>query len=162
MSPRLSRRAALIPWAAGVLLVHGVVPILLARTRRRQPEPRHSRVVAGVRAAGAVPLVGGASLVTWALAGHYQSAHEGSFALSLTPEYLLERGPYRFSRNPMYLGELAMWTGWSMLLGSRRVAAAATLVGLGARRAIAREERTLESRFGDAWRSYASSVPRWI
>ena len=29
-------------------------------------------------------------------------------------------------------------------------------------RAVAREERTLEARFGDAWRRYASRVPRWI
>jgi protein-S-isoprenylcysteine O-methyltransferase Ste14 len=162
MSPRLSRRGALSLWAAGVLVVHGVVPILLARTGRHPLEPHHSRGLAGVRLAGVVPLVAGASLVAWALAGHYRSAHERSFAFSLTPEYLLEGGPYRFSRNPMYLGELAIWTGWSMLLGSRRVAAAAVLAGLGARRAVAREERTLESRFGDAWRRYASRVPRWI
>jgi protein-S-isoprenylcysteine O-methyltransferase Ste14 len=148
--------------ATGVLVVHGVVPILLAGTGRHQLKPRHSRALAGVRAAGAVPLVGGAGLVAWALAGHYRSAPGGSFAFSLTPEYLLEGDPYRFSRNPMYVGELAIWTGWSMLLGSRRVAAAAVLAGVGARRAIAVEERTLESRFGDAWRRYASRVPRWI
>jgi protein-S-isoprenylcysteine O-methyltransferase Ste14 len=158
----MSRRVALSLWATGVLVVHGVVPILLARTKRHELEPRQSRVLTGVRAAGVVPLVAGASLVAWALAGHYRSAHERSFALSLAPEYLLEVGPYRFSRNPMYLGELAIWTGWSMLLGSRRVAAAAVLAGFGARRAVAREERTLESRFGDAWRRYASRVPRWI
>jgi protein-S-isoprenylcysteine O-methyltransferase Ste14 len=162
MSPRLSRRAALILWATGVLVVHGVVPILLAWTERPKPEPCHGRALEGVGAAGVVPLAAGAGLVAWALAGHYRSAHEGSFVFSLTPEYLLEGGPYRFTRNPMYLGELAIWIGWSMLLGSRRVAAAAVLASLGARRAVAREERTLESRFGDSWRRYASRVPRWI
>ena len=35
----------------------------------------------------------------------------------LTPQYLLRRGPYRLSRNPMYAGEAVVWLGWALFYG---------------------------------------------
>ena len=47
-----------------------------------------------------------------------------------------------------------------------KVAAKANRAGLtfGAfmRAAVLREEKTLETRFGDSWRKYAARVPRWL
>lgn len=38
--------------------------------------------------------------------------------LEWTPTYLLRNGPYAFTRNPMYVAELALWFGWALLYGS--------------------------------------------
>lgn len=78
------------------------------------------------------------------------------------PESRIARGPYRFSRNPMYVCEQAVLLGWTIYFGSPGLLVGMAALGAGMRYAVAREERTLEGRFGDSWRDYASKVPRWI
>jgi len=83
--------------------------------------------------------------------------------LERTPTYLLTRGPYRFSRNPMYVAELALWFGWAILYGSIIVFVGFLIMGpLMNSRVIAREEHDLDARFGDAYHEYKSKVPRWF
>ena len=41
--------------------------------------------------------------------------------LDWSPKILLTRGPYGFSRHPMYLAEGALWLGWAILYGSAAV-----------------------------------------
>lgn len=76
---------------------------------------------------------------------------------------LVTSGIYRHSRNPMYLALLLALLGWSAWLGN---AAALLLIPLFVlamnRLQIRPEERALESLFGDAFRSYARKVRRWI
>jgi len=76
---------------------------------------------------------------------------------------LVTSGIYRYSRNPMYLALLLALLGWSAWLGN---AAALLLIPLFVlamnRLQIRPEERALESLFGDAFRSYARKVRRWI
>ena len=72
-------------------------------------------------------------------------------------------GPYRFTRNPMYLGftiaylGITLWANavWPLILLSTVLA----VMWFGV---ISREERYLEAKFGDAYRSYKSAVRRWI
>jgi protein-S-isoprenylcysteine O-methyltransferase Ste14 len=79
-----------------------------------------------------------------------------------SPKILLVRGPYAFSRNPIYVFELVMWIGWAVVHGSV-VAGVGTLPAFGLMRLLVwREERDLLARFGDAYRSYAGAVPRWL
>jgi protein-S-isoprenylcysteine O-methyltransferase Ste14 len=116
-----------------------------------------------VNIAGVVPLAAGAGMIGWALGGHYRAAPDKSWAVGqATPEYLLTSGPYRFSRNPMYVGGLAVWTGWTLLFGSRRVARGLAVLASGLRLAIAWEEGVLEERWGDDWRQYAARSSRWL
>jgi protein-S-isoprenylcysteine O-methyltransferase Ste14 len=76
---------------------------------------------------------------------------------------LVTTGPYRFSRNPIYLANtaalvgfaVALRWGWLLLLAPVTVAAVNWL-------AISREEAHLERRFGQSWRDYAAKVRRWI
>ena len=76
---------------------------------------------------------------------------------------LIEEGPYRVSRNPLYVGLLALYvaigliapTVWGLLLVP--VAAALLLWG-----AIVPEERYLRDRFGPAYDDYARRVRRWL
>ena len=72
-------------------------------------------------------------------------------------------GPFRFSRNPIYLSMILLHVGvgtwtkspWFFVLAAISVA----LLTWGV---IAREERYLERKFGDEYLSYASRVRRWI
>ena len=72
-------------------------------------------------------------------------------------------GPFRFSRNPTYLALSLLHIGVSLALGSSWVlltvvpAVAVTQWGV-----IRREERYLETKFGDEYRRYALMVSRWL
>ena len=107
-----------------------------------------------------IPLGLGAAGLGWCLAAHYDPGEK--VAMSLVPENLIAKGPYRFSRNPMYVCEQTVLLGWTIYFGSPGVLAGQSVLGGAMRYAVAREERTLEGRFGDSWRDYASKVPRWV
>jgi len=72
-----------------------------------------------VNLVGALPLGAGAALLLWAMSSHYRAAPQG-WETRPTPDYLLTGGPYRVSRNPMYVGETAIWAGWAVLLAACR------------------------------------------
>ncbi|MEK7819801.1 MAG: isoprenylcysteine carboxylmethyltransferase family protein [Pseudomonadota bacterium] len=77
---------------------------------------------------------------------------------------LITAGIYGISRNPMYLGFLALLIGWSLYLAN---AVALILVPIGFvaymnRFQIAAEERALKALFGDEYVSYARRVRRWL
>ncbi len=72
-------------------------------------------------------------------------------------------GPFRFSRNPIYLGDWFILMGVSLLLGTLWPLVFAPLIWAMLRYGVIRhEEAHLEARFGDAYRRYASRVRRWI
>jgi len=76
---------------------------------------------------------------------------------------LVESGPFAVVRNPLYVGNIALWTGFA--LTARLVWLVPLVVVLlgAAYHAIVRwEERLLESRLGDAYRAYTLRVPRWV
>lgn len=76
---------------------------------------------------------------------------------------LVIAGPYRWTRNPMYVGLAFIYTGvafyaeslWAMLLLPLVLVAIRRLV-------IAREEAYLERRFGPAYLAYKGRVRRWL
>ena len=76
---------------------------------------------------------------------------------------LVTSGPYRLTRNPMYVGFALGHAGLALL---RRSTWAVLMLGpvLAAvdRMVIAREERYLERAFGDEYRRYARRVRRWL
>lgn len=76
---------------------------------------------------------------------------------------LVVRGAYRLTRNPMYLGLLCVYIAAALWFGSIWALILAPLVALLVQRlAIAKEERYLMRRFGDAYRQYCAQVRRWI
>ena len=76
---------------------------------------------------------------------------------------MVENGPFRFSRNPIYLGFLLIAAGmalrWGDLWGWIAVAASHLMLD---RLAIAREEPYLAQRFGAAYEAYRARVRRWM
>ena len=156
----ISRRTAFIlVWAVGVPLGHGVAPWAISRLSTRYGwetgGPGTWNVV------GLMPIVFGIAGLIWIMVTAFKQT-PGRLELRLVPAFLLTRGPYAFSRNPMYVSELTLWRGWAVFYGR-----AGVLIGLvvffavlvaGARY----EERLLEARFGEAYRAYRSRVPRWL
>jgi protein-S-isoprenylcysteine O-methyltransferase Ste14 len=76
---------------------------------------------------------------------------------------IVQTGPYRFSRNPIYLSFFVLQLGIAFWIGSIWILA--TLIPAAAvvsRVVVPREERYLESRFGQQYSSYRDSVRRWL
>jgi protein-S-isoprenylcysteine O-methyltransferase Ste14 len=77
-------------------------------------------------------------------------------------ERLVTFGLYNRTRNPMYLAALVAFFGMALATGNVWRFAILLPLFLGLRElAVLREEQHLEARFGEGWRSYAASVPRW-
>ncbi|MCW3988356.1 MAG: isoprenylcysteine carboxylmethyltransferase family protein [Candidatus Bathyarchaeota archaeon] len=107
----------------------------------------------------------GLLLVAWA---NYTLLHIGKIGLRArepmqTPSTLVVVGPYRYSRNPLYLGVLIMalgltivWSGLVMSLGSTVIYIVFRYVF------IKREEIILEGEFGEEYRDFKNRVRRWI
>ena len=76
---------------------------------------------------------------------------------------VVTEGPYRFTRNPMYVGFTLMYVGISALANALLpILLLPAILQLMRRGVIEREERYLESKFGDEYRRYKESVRRWI
>ncbi|MCJ7872856.1 isoprenylcysteine carboxylmethyltransferase family protein [Phaeobacter sp. J2-8] len=76
---------------------------------------------------------------------------------------LVTRGPFRFSRNPNYLGAVVMVTGGALALDTLWVLAAVVPVGVILDVWMIRpEEAYLQERFGDAYSAYRRRTRRWI
>lgn len=76
---------------------------------------------------------------------------------------LVSCGPYRFSRNPMYVGLVMLLAGIAVLTTNLwGLAAAISLALLLHYAAILPEERYLRQRFGLAFEEYCKATRRWI
>jgi protein-S-isoprenylcysteine O-methyltransferase Ste14 len=76
---------------------------------------------------------------------------------------LVEAGPFRFSRNPIYLGFLLAAAGFALIWGTLwGWLGVAVLHGVLDRLVIAKEEAYLATRFGAAYEAYKARVRRWI
>src|SRR5262245_46119482 len=84
--------------------------------------------------------------------------------ISLAPQKrLITTGPYRFSRNPLYLGgNVFIFGGAALFLGSPGGLLLTGLATLAADFMIRREEKQLEREFGEEWKRYNNQVHRWI
>ena len=72
-------------------------------------------------------------------------------------------GPFRFSRNPIYVGDWFILAGVSLLLATAWPLLFAPLIWLTLRYGVIRhEESHLEAKFGDEYRTYRSRVRRWL
>jgi protein-S-isoprenylcysteine O-methyltransferase Ste14 len=78
------------------------------------------------------------------------------------PRRLVVRGPYRFVRNPMYLGAALAIGGAALFYQSFALLGYIALFLLAVHVfVLAYEEPTLRKTFGDDYRAYCESVGRW-
>jgi protein-S-isoprenylcysteine O-methyltransferase Ste14 len=76
---------------------------------------------------------------------------------------LVVDGIYRRTRNPLYLGTTLVYLGLSVAAGSFwAIGLVVSLLWVINTGVIAREERYLERKFGDAYRAYKARVRRWV
>ena len=113
-------------------------------------------------AAGALVLSLGTLLLLWCVREFYV-AGRGTLAPWAPPKRLVTTGPYRMSRNPMYLGVITILMGWTVLWGSRALLVY-TLVAMAAVqiRVLVSEEPWAARHFGAEWEAYRARVPRWF
>lgn len=76
---------------------------------------------------------------------------------------IVTAGPYRHTRNPLYVGMTMIYVGVSALANALPALLILPAVLRVMRRGvIEREESYLEGKFGDEYREYKERVPRWI
>lgn len=147
-------------WAVLVLTILVFLPWLVAKIGPRfgwdQSTPGNWNLI------GLIAVVIGLSLYVWCLIFHFKSYSE-SVRIGFSPPQLVAVGPYRYSRNPMYVAGLFSWIGWTIFYGSPAVFVALVLLfSAFTFRVIPQEERQLEELFGDSYLEYKHSVHRWI
>ncbi len=110
---------------------------------------------------GAVLAVFAVGLAVWALP---QFRRAGTHVDPYKPDTaIITTGPYRFTRNPLYIGLALLYAGiaiaaasaWALVL----LIPALAVIRWGV---IRREEAYLETKFGDDYRRYKAGVRRWL
>lgn len=76
---------------------------------------------------------------------------------------LVTTGPYKVTRNPIYIGFVLVYFGFALVLTSLWILILlAPVLMILQRGVVLPEEAYLEHKFGDAYRRYQARVPRWL
>ena len=118
--------------------------------------------IGAVRYAGLIPVTLGACISLWCVKD-FVVRGKGTPAPFDPPTRLVLQGPYRYARNPMYVGLFLVLIGEAMLYASLFILLY-SLVLLSAAHmfVVFYEEPTLRREFGESYEQYLRSVPRWL
>jgi protein-S-isoprenylcysteine O-methyltransferase Ste14/pimeloyl-ACP methyl ester carboxylesterase len=122
-----------------------------------------SRVREGTfNAVALVLFVPGIALLIWCVRDFLVTG-KGTLAPWDPPRNLVSSGPYRYSRNPMYVGvSLILW-GWAIAFASWALVLYALIVMMAFHvRVLLHEEPYLARTHGRRWDDYRAHVPRWV
>ena len=120
-----------------------------------------ARILPPAYSSGGVLILIGMSLILWAVrlfvkAGTAIKPFEASTKMIVA-------GPYRWSRNPIYLGMVFLLLGVGLALGTLTPFAVVPLyVWLIQKNFIAHEEAMLDKSFGAAYAEYKKRIRRWL
>jgi protein-S-isoprenylcysteine O-methyltransferase Ste14 len=119
--------------------------------------PRSARFwLGGLLVAGAVLGLGLWAVVLFRRSGQDENPWKP------TPR-IVERGPFRITRNPMYLQMVLVCLGVALILANTWILMLTPIAGWVLQRfAILPEEAYLERKFGDTYRAYRRRVRRWL
>lgn len=145
-----------LPWPPMLLAIAAVIAIGLGMVLPL-PLPRSNIVMwAGYGIAALGFAIDGWAILTMRAARTNILPHRAA-------DRLVTWGPFRFSRNPIYLANTLLLIGIGLAAGNGWFVPLALLMAvLVDRLAIRREERHLAIRFGNAWIDYAAATPRWL
>jgi protein-S-isoprenylcysteine O-methyltransferase Ste14 len=151
------------PDSPGVIVLPPLLTLgtLLAGVVLHLVWPLHLRAQFWLRTGGALTVLGSVVLMAW---GRKTMVRAGTNVNPYKPSLnIVTQGPFRFTRNPLYLGNVAAYLGLTIILNMvwPLILFAPMLVvfnwGI-----IQREERYLEAKFGDGYRAYKARVRRWF
>lgn len=134
-------------------LVAFAIPIAIGVTTHRPPQ--HPVLATALILIGTIVLV-------WCVREFYV-AGRGTLAPWSRPKRLVTSGPYRFTRNPMYVSTLTILLGWCALWDSPglHIHTVVTLLVVVARVCYL-EEVWVQRHFGTEWERYRARTPRWL
>ena len=114
-----------------------------------------------INLSGLVLIIIGTSLRFWAGSVFYQ-VNQSMVSFQVPPNFVTT-GPWKYSRNPLYLGLIIMGLGFSLLFSSYTdltfTVIGAVLLHL---EVTLHEEKVLDQKFGYAYQAYKSKVRKWI
>ena len=140
----------------GLLLIYAPARILEQSGLIRPP------ALGAVQVLGMLVVAGGALLALWCVLT-FAFVGRGTPAPFDAPRELVTQGPYRFVRNPMYIGASLALLGAALYYQSPPLAAyLAAFVLVGHLFVRFYEEPTLRKAFGEAYETYCQQANRWI
>jgi protein-S-isoprenylcysteine O-methyltransferase Ste14 len=152
-APSLKRPLCLPPQIAFIALVVGTLLHALL--------PQSWRVIPAIPFVGTLLLSMGAVLAVWAMA-IFRKQRTPVYPTT-TPTALVTSGPFKFTRNPMYLGITAILIALVFLLGSLPMLVAPLLFLLVMNLYyLPFEETKMEKLFGETYTTYRQRVRRWL
>jgi protein-S-isoprenylcysteine O-methyltransferase Ste14 len=110
----------------------------------------------------------GLPLLAWGylqylLVGNYRLPRAGGTSgMDVPPDRIIDVGPYRYTRNPMYLGHLIFLTGLALTFWSWFALILLVARAIWFRRRVLHDEERLEKLFGAEYTAYCGRVKRWI
>lgn len=132
------------------------LPLALALLALRTGEAPRSSLLAG---AGFGLVAAGEGLRLWAV------RHIGAVSRTRSDRLgpLVTTGPFGLVRNPLYLGNILLWTGFAVTARLLWMAPVVIVwLGLEYHAIVRWEEQLLEARRGAEYTAYAAHVPRWV
>lgn len=110
---------------------------------------------------GGLVFLAGLALLVWAAMTFGRAGTD--IPVNRPTSTIVEAGPYRFTRNPIYIGMFLGLIGFSVVFDSLWLLILLVPFYLVIRYGVvAREEAYLERKFGDVYRAYKTRVRRWL
>ncbi|MEK6300837.1 MAG: isoprenylcysteine carboxylmethyltransferase family protein [Acidobacteriota bacterium] len=144
------------------ILAPGTLTILIPRWLLASSAGRECFSIGVFRYLGLAAIIVGTSIYLWC-AWDFTFAGKGTPAPIDPPKELVARGLYRYVRNPMYVGMTSVLIGEAFLFQSLTLLAyAGTVLLVFHLFVVLYEEPALTRKFGDSYRRFRETVPRWI
>jgi protein-S-isoprenylcysteine O-methyltransferase Ste14 len=144
------------------ILAPGTVAVLLPYRLVSSPAARGSLPMGDLRYSGLLFIIAGGLIYLWC-AWDFVFAGKGTPAPIDPPKELVVKGLYKRVRNPMYVGVMSLIFGQAMYFESTGLFVYAGLVLLLFNAFVFfYEEPALRRKFGDSYKRYCETVPRWL
>jgi protein-S-isoprenylcysteine O-methyltransferase Ste14 len=151
-----SSRPNVLPWPPIIVVIAVLAAVLLGRLWPLPSFEASWPAIVGVAVA-----LSGLALDIWAIVT--MRSADTNILPNKAADLLVTWGPFRFSRNPIYVANTVLLVGIGLSFDNLWFVVCALAAALVVDRlAIRREERHLAARFGAAWADYAAKTPRWL
>ncbi len=159
--PPVTRRVVVTAWGASfIVAIFGLVPAWVAGVNDELGWPQW-RTTAG-QALGVLLFLGGLGLVVYC-SRLFARIGKGTPVPIAPPTELVVSGLYRFTRNPIYVAQVAILSSYFCYFGELALLLYSGVWALLVQGFVVWvEEPDLRSRFGESYLEYTRQVPRWV